>query len=227
MGAMKGAEAVLSRCTVLGVPCVEKYRVEKKYRVKELDERIRAERTRREARLLARAKEAGVLCPVVYEVGGFFIRMKYLEGKMLHWELQKREITAKEISDAAGILAALHSVNVVHGDYTPANLMLTDGGTSPQGNLAKRSEARDSGTAVPLEGRRNGKPFRRMAVIDFGLGAVSPDDEDKATDVLTMKKALGATGNAFAAAYGKKGGSPSVLKMVSQIESRGRYMERG
>ena len=191
---MKGAEAVLSKCTVLGVPCVEKYRVEKKYRVKELDARIRAERTRREARLLARAKDAGVLCPVVYEVRDFIIRMKYLEGKMLHWELMEREIGSKEIDGAAAILAALHSVDVVHGDYTPANLMLTDGG---------------------------------MAVIDFGLGAISPDVEDKAMDVVTMKKALGAAGGKFVDAYGKKGGSQSVLNMVSQIESRGRYQERG
>ena len=191
---MKGAEAVLSRCTVMSIPCVEKYRVEKKYRVKELDERIRSERTRREARLLARAKDAGVRCPVVYEVGGFFIRMKFLEGKMLHWELQKRGITAKEISESAAILAALHSVDVVHGDYTPANLMLTAEG---------------------------------MAVIDFGLGAISPDSEDKATDVVPMKRSLGRDGEKFVAAYGKKGGKPSVLKMVKEIESRGRYMERG
>ena len=120
--------------------------------------------------------------------------MKFLEGKMLHWELQKRGITAKEISESAAILAALHSVDVVHGDYTPANLMLTAEG---------------------------------MAVIDFGLGAISPDSEDKATDVVTMKRSLGRDGEKFVAAYGKKGGKPSVLKMVKEIESRGRYMERG
>lgn len=191
---MKGAEAVLSRCTVLGMPCVEKFRVEKKYREKELDARIRGERTKREARLLARAKEAGVICPVVYEVGGFFIRMKYLEGKMLHWELMGRKIGAREIADAAKILVKLHSVDVVHGDYTPANLMLTEEG---------------------------------MAVIDFGLGAISPDVEDKAMDVVTMKKALGKEGEKFVAAYAKASGMPSIVKMVSQIESRARYMERG
>lgn len=191
---MKGAEAVLSRCNVLGLPAVEKLRVEKKYRVKELDGRIREERTRREARLLARAKDAGVLCPVVYEACGFFIRMEFLEGKMLHWELMKRKATAREIVDAAEILVALHSVDVVHGDYTPANLMLTGEG---------------------------------MAVIDFGLGAISPDAEDKATDVVTMKKALGKVGGRFVDAYARKGGKPAVLRMVKEIEGRARYMERG
>jgi len=176
------------------MPSVEKFRVEKKYRAQELDGKIRGERTKREARLLSRAKEAGVLCPVVYQVGEFFIRMKFLEGKMLHHELRERKITSKEIADAAGILVALHSVDVVHGDYTPANLMLTPGG---------------------------------MAVIDFGLGAISNDVEDKATDIVMMKKALGEKGALFVSAYEKKGGRPPIVKMVSQIESRARYMERG
>jgi Kae1-associated kinase Bud32 len=190
---MLGAEAILSKCNLLGLPSVEKYRVEKKYRVKELDDKIRVERTKREARLLARAKDAGVLCPVVYEVKEFVIVMKFLEGDMLHWELQKRKVAAREVADAAKILVRLHSVDVIHGDYTPANLMLTPDG---------------------------------MAVIDFGLGSISNDSEDKATDVVTMKKALGKEGEAFVSAYAKKGGKPAVLKMVSQIESRGRYMER-
>ena len=183
----------MSKCNLLGLPSVEKLRIEKKYRVKELDEKIRGERTKREARLLARAKVGGVLCPVVYEVNEFTIIMKFLEGEMLHWELQKREITAREITDAAGILVKLHSVDVIHGDYTPANLMLTPDG---------------------------------MAVIDFGLGSISYDIEDKATDVVTMKKALGKFGDEFVLAYEKKGGKAPVLKMAREIESRGRYKER-
>jgi N6-L-threonylcarbamoyladenine synthase/protein kinase Bud32 len=208
---MKGAEAVLSKSSFLGMNAVEKFRVGKKYRVKELDEGIRRGRTRREARLLAKAKLAGVICPVVYEVGDFFIRMKYLQGKMLHKELMKRKITAKEVAEAAAILVKLHSQNIVHGDFTPANLMLT------------------------LDG---------MAVIDFGLGEISTKDEDKATDIVMMKKslatfsevgrrttkmkkALGEDGKAFVPAYAKAGGEKSVVRMVSEIEKRARYMERG
>ncbi len=190
---MEGAEAVIARCEVLGIPSVEKFRVEKEYRAPELDSKIRKERTRREARLLHKAKEAGVLCPVVFEVGEFSIRMKYLEGKMLHHELAGRKISADEIASLARILAALHKADVIHGDYTPANLMSTEKG---------------------------------MAVIDFGLGSISHDCEDKATDVLMMKKALGADGKAFVSAYAKKGNG-KVARMVSEIEKRARYMERG
>jgi len=190
---MKGAEAVLARCEILGLPAVEKFRVEKKYRVAELDSKIRRERTRREARLLHRAKEAGVLCPIVYKVGEFSITMKYLEGKMLHHELAGRKIRASEIASAAKILVALHKFDVIHGDFTPANLMNTEDG---------------------------------MAVIDFGLGSISPDSEDKATDVVMMKKALGKDGGLFVSAY-SKAGKREVVRLVSEIEGRARYMERG
>jgi len=191
---MKGAEAVLRKVRVLGIPAVEKFRPEKKYRARELDERIRSGRTKREARLLARAKEAGVLCPVVFQVGRFAIKMKYLQGRMLHQKMQREGISRREISEAARILARLHSADVVHGDYTPANLMLTKGG---------------------------------MAVIDFGLGSISPDAEDKATDVVMMKKALAGRGSLFVRAYEKNGGEKSVVRMVGEIEKRARYMERG
>ena len=210
---MKGAEAILKKTRVLSFLAVEKFRQKKKYRVAALDDKIRRERTRREARLLARAKEAGVICPVVYEVSEFAIRMKFLKGKMLYHEMRKRAIAQREISDAARILVALHSVDVVHGDFTPANLMLT-----PEG----------------------------MAVIDFGLGSISHDVEDKGTDVVTMKKSLatfsevergrstkmkkalgGKSGEAFVAAYARAGGKPAVVRMSREIEKRARYMERG
>jgi Kae1-associated kinase Bud32 len=148
---------------------------------------------------------------VVYQVGRFFIRMKFLRGRMLHHELQKRGIRQGEISEAAEILVKLHTVDVVHGDFTPANLMLT-----PEG----------------------------MAVVDFGLGSISNDCEDKATDIVMMKKSLGTfsdvernsakmkkslgtKGASFVAAYAKNGGEKSVVRMVPEIEKRARYMERG
>lgn len=191
---MEGAEAILKKTRVLSFPAVEKFRPRKKYRAEALDEKIRRERTRREARLLSRAKAAGVICPIVYEVSDFAIRMKFLEGKMLYHALRSRPIKPSEIASAARILAALHSLDVVHGDFTPANLMGTKDG---------------------------------MAVIDFGLGCISGDIEDKGTDVVTMKKALGKQGGAFAHAYLRAGGKQSIVMMAHRIESRARYMERG
>jgi Kae1-associated kinase Bud32 len=190
---MKGAEAVLRRMRILGIPCVEKFRLRKDYRTVELDSKIRRERTRREARLLHAAKSAGAFCPAVLEVGEYFIRMEYLRGEMLYHALRRRKVRQGEISEAARILLQLHSANIIHGDFTPANLM----------------------------GTRNG-----MAVFDFGLGSISTDNEDKATDIVTMKKALGAQGQRFVSAYLASGGKPSIVRMVAEIEGRARYMER-
>ena len=61
--------------------------------------------------------------------------------------------------DEYEMLAALHKADIIHGDYTPANLILESGG-------------------------------RRMFVIDFGLGFISNDIEDKAVDVFTMMRAI-------------------------------------
>ena len=46
----------MEKITFLGVAAVEKFRVEKKYRAPALDRQIRSGRTKREARLLSRAK---------------------------------------------------------------------------------------------------------------------------------------------------------------------------
>src|SRR3989338_10744383 len=104
---LKGAEAVLRKTDFLGFPAVEKLRVEKKYRNSALDRRIRGERTRREARLLARAKSADVFCPVVYCVGEVSITMKFLKGMMLHLALRGRKARGREKDGAGRKLARL------------------------------------------------------------------------------------------------------------------------
>ncbi|MCX8196747.1 MAG: KEOPS complex kinase/ATPase Bud32 [Candidatus Micrarchaeota archaeon] len=190
---MKGAEAIIRKASFLGCKAVEKIRIEKSYREPQLDRLIREGRTRREARILSKAKEAGVLCPTIYHVGRFSILMKRLDGEMLHHAMKKRKITRKEVRQAAQIVAKLHKANIVHGDFTPANLMLVKG---------------------------------RMAVIDFGLSAISSDIEDKAVDVVTMKRALGKAGKQFVAAYLMENKDNAVVQMAAKIESRARYMER-
>lgn len=113
---MRGAEAVVTRTTFLKRKAVVKDRIPRKYRVKELDEKLRRNRTRIEARLLHRAKVAGVKCPVVLEVDDFSITMGFIEGV-------RPEMDAKESKQAGKILGMLHSAGLIHGDYTPANLL--------------------------------------------------------------------------------------------------------
>jgi len=65
----------------------------------------------------------------------------------------------------------------------------------------------------------------KLTLIDFGLGAFSMDDEDKAVDVLTMKKALGKHAPAFVAAYARHG-SKKICEKAEEIEKRARYQEK-
>ena len=118
---MRGAEAVLSFVQFLGKKMVLKDRREKPYREKELDLKIRAGRTRREARLLHKAKQAGISAPTVYEVDEFSIIMSYIEGRRL--EEEKREL-----EEAGRMLASLHNAGIIHGDFTPYNIVVNKKG---------------------------------------------------------------------------------------------------
>jgi len=118
---MRGAEAVLSRTTVIGIPAVKKDRIKKKYRVPELDVSLRRKRTRREARLLHRAKKAGVPCPTVLEVSDFSLFLSFIKGK-------RPGMDRKNSIKAGKYLALLHSADIIHGDFTPANLIMTKDG---------------------------------------------------------------------------------------------------
>lgn len=178
---MRGAEAVLRMATVLGRAAVVKERIAKRYREPSLDRRLRKERTKSEAKLLHKAKMAGVPCPVVLAVDEFSITMGFLGGG-------RPEMGAGEAREAGRMLAKLHAADIIHGDYTPANLILGDA----------------------------------LYVIDFGLGYVSSDVEDKAVDVFTMVRAISEK-DAFLAGYRAYPKAEAVLARVKNVEKRVRY----
>jgi len=117
---MRGAEAVLRKDKLLRREVVIKERIRKNYRIKELDSKLRKERTRAEARLLHRAKLAGVCCPTVLEVDGFSITMSFLSG-------DHPVMGISDCREAGRMLASLHCAGIIHGDFTPVNLMLSKG----------------------------------------------------------------------------------------------------
>jgi Kae1-associated kinase Bud32 len=204
---MRGAEAVLAEKRLIGRKCVVKDRIPKAYRVRELDARLRAERTRSEARLLHKAKLAGVECPAVLELDEFSITMDHVEG-------ERPEMDSKEACEAGRILAKLHAAGIIHGDYTPANLIT---GKAGAGGKEGRGKTRSA----------------RLTVIDFGLGFISNDIEDKAVDVFTMLRALndaakGAAAakkakDAFISGYMEYAKAEQVLARVKVVEMRVRY----
>jgi N6-L-threonylcarbamoyladenine synthase/protein kinase Bud32 len=96
-----------------------KERVPKAYRHKEIDERIRTERNRTEARLMSEARRSGVPTPIIYDVEDFKIKMQYIDG------IPIKHLITPEISEKVGeLVGKLHSAGIVHGDLTTSNLLL-------------------------------------------------------------------------------------------------------
>ena len=179
---MKGAEAVVRAEKIIGIKAVRKSRLPKSYRVGALDRKLRTERTRVEARLLNRSKLAGVKCPTVLAVEEFDLVMSFIDGK-------RPEMNGREAQESGGILAKLHEAHIIHGDFTPANLILSGG---------------------------------EIFVIDFGLGFVSNDIEDKAVDVFTMLQTIKEK-DSFIQGYKTYAKSDAVLERVKEVEKRVRY----
>ncbi|MFA5077162.1 MAG: KEOPS complex kinase/ATPase Bud32 [Candidatus Micrarchaeia archaeon] len=117
---MRGAEAIVKNGRMLAREIVVKERIPKPYRIRELDQKLRKERTRQEAKLLHKAKLAGVECPVVLFVDEFAIGMTKLKGR-------RPKMNARGCIQSGSILAKLHNFGIIHGDFTPANLLESKG----------------------------------------------------------------------------------------------------
>jgi TP53 regulating kinase-like protein len=110
-----GAEATVS----LEHGVIIKERVPKRYRLKELDERIRKERTRAEARLMSEARRRGVPTPIIYDIEDFTIEMEFIQGEPL------KNIMTLKLSERVGeLIGRLHSGGIIHGDLTTSNMIL-------------------------------------------------------------------------------------------------------
>ncbi len=179
---MKGAEAVLRKISFHEKTAIVKKRIEKKYRNSELDMRLRRERTRSEARLLDKARRAMIPCPNVLDVSEFEIILDFDKG-------EHPKMTPKECEFAGKLLAKLHEADIIHGDYTPVNLIKTKKG---------------------------------IHVIDFGLGYISQDIEDRAIDVFTMLRMIRHK-KEFLKGYSIYSKATSVLKREEDVQKRVRY----
>ncbi len=101
--------------------CVVKERIQKRYRLRELDERIRKERTKAESRLISEARRLGIPTPIIYDVEKSVIRMQYIPGMPL------KHVINEELSECLGeLVGLLHTGGIIHGDLTTSNLILYD-----------------------------------------------------------------------------------------------------
>lgn len=125
----KGAEAELLEASFLERKALLKKRSPKAYRVKELDEELKVQRTRKEAKLLVEAKEAGVRTPLVHSVHpqkGLLL-MEFLDGLKLKDAFNEENCT--ELCTLIGRdVALMHAASIIHGDLTTSNMILIKGG---------------------------------------------------------------------------------------------------
>ncbi len=118
----QGAEAKLYRDGDVLV----KDRIKKRYRINEIDDRIRGFRTRREAKIIGRLGFAGVAVPKLIECDDKEkIKMEYLAGERISDVLEKKDYR-KVCFEIGKKVAAMHNHNVMHGDTTTSNMILKD-----------------------------------------------------------------------------------------------------
>ncbi len=133
----RGAEASVRAVDWWGFPAVVKERDAKGYRPKALDDRLRKERTRTEARLLGEARRLGVRTPILYDVDVARHRlvMEELPGSTLKQMLEDPALPAEALRGAVRrfgeTLGRLHAGGISHGDLTSSNVIFPDGPGAP------------------------------------------------------------------------------------------------
>lgn len=204
----RGAESKLFLKKWFHLPALHKVRFPKSYRIKELDFQFRKSRTIHEAKLLAKAKEAGVRTPIIFEIDilNTTLVLEYLYGEILKTLLPK--ISKKEIQEICEQLGEdigkLHNAGIIHGDLTTSNIIKN-----------------------PNE--------KQLAFVDFGLGYISDRLEDFGIDLFLLERAFRNTHSTIFTTAWKmviKGykktstNSKDIENKLLEISSRGRYSER-
>ncbi len=201
----RGAEADLMLGSWSGREAVYKVRKSLPYRLKELDDAIRTQRTIHEAQLMHHAKVSGVRTPFLYyvEPHNALLVMEFIRGKRLKEELAST--STFEVRDRfhklGRMTALLHQAGIMHGDLTTSNVLVNDG---------------------------------ELVLIDFGLAIRSKRLEDHAVDLRLIKETLtGAHPTVSKQAleslfdgYGDEVGEKyfrAATRQLGKIEKRGRY----
>jgi len=115
----QGAEAIIYKINNK----IVKDRIPKKYRLPELDNKIRKSRTKSEGKILNKLQSIINVPKLLANPGqGRTIHMEYIKGKKLSEHLEK--LNYKEISKQIGqALTKLHNQDIIHGDLTTSNMI--------------------------------------------------------------------------------------------------------
>ena len=199
----KGAEADIYLTVWQNSNAILKIRKTKNYRNSSLDSKIRKQRTIKESQIISQVKSFGIPAPLVYFVNlkNTSIIMQEIPGKPVH-DLPESKIIqlCKTIGKLVGML---HKNGIMHGDLTTSNFIFFK---------------------------------NNVYVIDFGLSQNTIKPEDHAVDLRLIKEILNSAHakimvpawKNFLLGYKSVVGNANyvkITKLVSDIESRGRYAQ--
>lgn len=211
----QGAEARLYEGTYLGQATIVKERFVKSYRHTHLDDLLTKERIKAETRAIVRCKSVGILTPMILLVD-FDRRMIFMEN-FVHSIVLKDYIehtpldTLLELSTLIGnTLGRMHEGNIIHGDLTSSNILLTN--KHNKDNFTDLKEL-------------------KLVLIDFGLAHIDPSAEDKGVDLYVLERALLSTHVVADKIFPKiiegykqqyKSGFKEVFSKYEEVRARGR-----
>ena len=199
----KGAEADIYQTTWQNSNAILKIRKTKNYRNSSLDSKIRKQRTIKESQIISQVKSFGIPAPLVYFVNlkNTSIIMQEIPGTPVH-DLSESKII--QLSKTIGkLVGMLHKNGIMHGDLTTSNFIFFK---------------------------------NNVYVIDFGLSQNTIKPEDHAVDLRLIKEILNSAHakimipawKNFLLGYKSVVGNANyvkITKLVSDIESRGRYAQ--
>ena len=115
-------ESLRKEIKILKSPIIQKYRIAKGYRIKELDTKLRKSRTKSEAKIMEKLQNI-ISVPKIIHKGSINIYMEYIPGKKLSEYLEKLNYQniCKQIGQA---LTKLHNQDIIHGDLITSNMIL-------------------------------------------------------------------------------------------------------
>jgi TP53 regulating kinase-like protein len=199
----RGAEATLTAVLFMGRLGVAKQRRPKGYRLPAFEAPLARGRMRNEARLLHRARSAGVGAPALLDadLDSQTLLLEYLGRHPLRvvydgLDAAKRRQAARRMGES---VARLHKADIIHGDLTTSNMILRGG---------------------------------RVYLIDFSLGHISGKLEDRAVDLKAFKDSFAATHLQHAGDFAEVlrsyravlgGSADQVVGHIASIERRRRY----
>lgn len=187
-----GAEATVE----IGENKVVKKREPKTYRHPEIDKKLREERTKTEINLMKKAKKHGANVPEIENEDTSTIEMEKINGKALKEVVEEKN---KLMAEYGENIARLHSTNIIHGDLTTSNAVL-----SSEEDL----HLIDFGLAYSSE-RVEDKAVD-IHLLKQVLESSHPEVAEKAWE-------------SFVKGYKEYEESEKVLEQLKEVEKRGRY----